>query len=77
MDINNQRGQNTRKQIYRYIVLYIQSNGYPPTVREIRDGVGLKSPSAVHYQLGILEQQGWIRTGFYKPRAIQVLKTVE
>ena len=37
-----------QRQIYRFIVQCVKEQGYPPSVREIGDAVGLKSPSTVH-----------------------------
>ena len=39
-----------QQKIYDYIVQAIQDQGYPPSVREIGEAVGLKSPSTVHFQ---------------------------
>ena len=38
-----------QRQIYRFIVQCVKEQGYPPSVREIGDAVGLKSPSTVHF----------------------------
>ncbi|MTE23162.1 transcriptional repressor LexA [Microbacterium sp. ZXX196] len=51
----------------------IQSNGYPPTMREIGDAVGLKSLSSVTHQLGQLELSGYLRRDPGKTRAMEVL----
>ena len=40
-----------QRQIYRFIVQCVKEQGYPPSVREIGDAVGLKSPSTVHFHL--------------------------
>jgi repressor LexA len=47
--------------------------GYPPTVREICEKVGLNSPSSVAHQLRALETRGFIRRNPHKPRALEVL----
>lgn len=44
-----------QQKVYDYIAACIQSQGYPPSVREIGDAVGLKSPSTVHFHLKHLE----------------------
>ena len=44
--------------IYRFILKQQEQNGYPPTVREICDGVGLTSPASVHRYLRILTERG-------------------
>ena len=41
--------------IYEFILSFTEQNGYPPSVREIADAVGLKSPSTVHFHLKSLE----------------------
>jgi repressor LexA len=51
----------------------IATKGYPPSVREIGEAVGLTSSSTVHNHLNILEQKGYIRRDPTKPRAIEVL----
>jgi repressor LexA len=51
----------------------VEHDGYPPTVREIGEAVGLSSPASVHNHLRILEQRGYIRRGSVKRRAIEVL----
>ena len=59
-----------QQKVYDYIVSCIQSQGYPPSVREIGDAVGLKSPSTVHFHLKHLEEAGVIAKGAGKGRAI-------
>ena len=49
-----------QQKIYDYIVQAIQDQGYPPSVREIGEAVGLKSPSTVHFHLKHLEELGVI-----------------
>ena len=46
--------------IYEFILSFTEQNGYPPSVREIADAVGLKSPSTVHFHLKSLEEAGVI-----------------
>lgn len=60
-------------QIYRYIVQCVKEQGYPPSVREIGDAVGLKSPSTVHFHLKNLEDEGFISKGAGKGRALRPL----
>ena len=52
-----------QQQVYDYIVEYVSRRGYPPSVREIGEGVGLKSPSTVHAHLKSLEKAGLIEKG--------------
>lgn len=59
-----------QQKIYDYIVSCIQDQGYPPSVREIGEAVGLKSPSTVHFHLKHLEEAGVIEKGAGKGRAI-------
>jgi repressor LexA len=48
----------------------IRRDGYPPTLREIGDAVGLASPSSVSYQLSSLEQKGYVSRGAGRPRTV-------
>lgn len=59
-----------QQKVYDYIVSCVQTQGYPPSVREIGDAVGLKSPSTVHFHLKHLEEAGVIAKGAGKGRAI-------
>ena len=61
---------NMQKRIYEYIAACIQQQGYPPSVREIGEAVGLKSPSTVHFHLKHLDEAGMIEKGAGKGRAI-------
>ena len=59
-----------QQRIYDYLVECIRDQGYPPSVREIGEAVGLKSPSTVHFHLKHLEEAGVIEKGAGKGRAI-------
>lgn len=59
-----------QQKIYDYLVTCIREQGYPPSVREIGEAVGLKSPSTVHFHLKHLEEAGYIEKGAGKGRAI-------
>ena len=59
-----------QQRIYDYIASCIREQGYPPSVREIGEAVGLKSPSTVHFHLKHLEEAGVIEKGAGKGRAI-------
>lgn len=63
-----------KQKILEFIISYIHIHGYPPTVREIGDGVGLKSKSSVHAHLLRMQNDGMIETdaGTGSPRAIRV-----
>ena len=50
----------------------VDARGYPPSVREIGEAVGLSSPSSVHNQLAVLERGGYLRRDPLRPRAIEV-----
>lgn len=62
-----------QQQILEVIRASIKKRGYPPSVREIGESVGLKSPSTVHMHLNKLEQLGAIRRESEKNRAIDVV----
>jgi repressor LexA len=55
-----------------FILSTVEERGYPPSVREIADAVGLASPSTVHAHLEALQRKGYIRKDATKPRAIEV-----
>ena len=64
----------TRQQeIWQFLVEYVDDRGYPPTVREIGEAVGLASPSTVHAHLANLERAGLLRRDPTKPRAIELV----
>lgn len=65
--------QQNQQRILDFIKREIEQKGYPPSVREICAGVGLKSTSTVHAHLNHLEQQGLIRRDSTKPRALEVI----
>ena len=61
-----------QSQILEYIDSAIRDKGYPPTVREIGQAVGLNSPSTVHNHLNTLQDKGYLRRDPTKNRAIEV-----
>jgi repressor LexA len=64
----------TRQQeIWQFLADYVDAHGYPPTVREIGEAVGLASPSTVHAHLANLERAGLLRRDPTKPRAIELV----
>lgn len=67
----------TRRQeeILRFIQESIHKRGYPPSVREIGEAIGLKSSSTVHSHLVKLEKMGYIRRDPTKPRAIEIIRS--
>lgn len=68
----------TRKQqeIYDFIAAFITEHSYPPSVREICDGVGLRSPSTVHFHLQNMEEKGFLAKDG-KARALTLAQTAE
>ena len=62
-----------QQQILEYIKESILRKGYPPSVREICEAVGLKSTSSVHSHLEALERNGYIRRDPTKPRTIEII----
>ena len=62
-----------QQQILEYIKEEILGKGYPPTVREICEKVGLRSTSSVHSHLNTLEENGYIRRDPTKPRTIEIM----
>lgn len=59
--------------ILETIILKINKFGYPPSIREICDSVGLSSTSTIHFHMNKLEKLGYIKRDPSKPRAIEVL----
>ena len=61
-----------QREILNVISQSMQDRGYPPSVREIGEAVGLISPSTVHNHLNTLQKMGFLRRDPTKPRAIEV-----
>lgn len=61
-----------QRQILDFLTSYLDAHGYPPTVREIGEAVGLASPSTVHAHLANLERAGFIKRDPTKPRALEL-----
>jgi repressor LexA len=61
-----------QQEIWTFLVEYHGRHGYPPTVREIGEAVGLASPSTVHAHLANLERAGLLRRDPTKPRALEL-----
>ncbi len=61
-----------QKRILNVIRESVRSRGYPPSVREIGEAVGLTSPSSVAYQLTVLHNKGLLRRDPHRPRAVDV-----
>jgi repressor LexA len=62
-----------QQEIWNFLVEYVDAHGYPPTVREIGERVGLASPSTVHAHLANLERAGLLRRDPTKPRALELI----
>jgi repressor LexA len=62
-----------QQEIWDFLVDYVDKHGYPPTVREIGEAVGLASPSTVHAHLANLERAGLLKRDPTKPRALELV----
>ena len=62
-----------QREIWSFLCDYVDRHGYPPTVREIGEAVGLASPSTVHAHLANLERAGLLRRDPTKPRALELV----
>jgi repressor LexA len=65
-----------QREILDLIQTTVRQRGYPPSVREIGEEVGLSSPSTVHSHLSALVREGYLRRDPTKPRAIEVVSEV-
>lgn len=63
-----------QQMIFDFIKDEVKKKGYPPSVREIGEAIGLRSSSTVHAHLAKLEHKGYIRRDRTKPRAIEILQ---
>lgn len=61
-----------QRRIMEFLRQWSEEHGYPPSVREIGEAVGLVSPSSVAYQLKVLERKGYLRRDANRPRAVDV-----
>jgi repressor LexA len=61
-----------QQEIWKFLTDYVDDHGYPPTVREIGEAVGLASPSTVHAHLANLARAGLIKRDPTKPRALEL-----
>ncbi|MGH3078416.1 MAG: transcriptional repressor LexA [Gaiellaceae bacterium] len=73
MSTGNPHLTTRQQEIWQFLADYVDEHGYPPTVREIGDAVGLASPSTVHAHLANLERAGLLRRDPTKPRAIELV----
>jgi repressor LexA len=70
--VSNAELTGRQQEIWDFLVAYVDDHGYPPTVREIGEAVGLASPSTVHAHLANLERAGRLRRDPTKPRALEL-----
>jgi repressor LexA len=63
-----------QREILTFVQRYADAHGYPPSVREIGQALGLTSSSTVHSHLAALERKGYLRRDPSKPRALEVLR---
>lgn len=61
-----------QRRVLETIRASVEQRGYPPSMREIGEAVGLTSPSSVKHQLTVLERKGYLRRDPNRPRAIEV-----
>jgi repressor LexA len=61
-----------QKKVLEVIRDAVERRGYPPSVREIGEAVGLTSTSSVHHQLAVLQKKGFLRRDPNRPRAVEV-----
>lgn len=61
-----------QRRVLEYIRESVERRGYPPSMREIGDAVGLASTSSVSYQLAVLQRKGYLRRDPNRPRAVEV-----
>jgi repressor LexA len=64
---------NRQRRVLDVIRDAVDARGYPPSMREIGEAVGLTSPSSVAHQLKMLERKGYLRRDPHRPRAIEVV----
>src|SRR5947209_20168252 len=63
-----------QREILTFVQRYADAHGYPPSVREIGQALGLTSSSTVHSHLAALERKGYLRRDPSNPRALEVLR---
>lgn len=72
-NVINRSGEVIRTMIYDYIVDYLEEHGYPPSIREIADGVGVRTASTVHHHLCTMFERGVLETDA-KPGASRAIR---
>lgn len=71
--MNGRKLTGRQQQILDYLVQAVQEKGYVPSIREIGEALGLRSPSTVHQHLSVLEHKGRIRRHGERMRALEIL----
>ena len=75
MRVPSKKLSDRQKNILKYIEDYVDERGYPPSIREIGDKVGISSTSVVDYNLRVLEREGRIRRDREVSRGLELVGT--
>lgn len=70
----NKKTEDILNKVLKVIKIYLDEKGYPPSVRELKQEIGVNSTSTIHYYLSKLEEKGLIKRTNNKNRAIEVVK---
>jgi repressor LexA len=73
--VSSKKLSDRQKNILKYIEAYVDERGYPPSIREIGDRVGISSTSVVDYNLRVLERDGYIRRDREVSRGLELVGT--
>src|SRR5690242_11107164 len=73
MSVSSKKLSERQKNILKYIEEYVEERGYPPSIREIGDRVGISSTSVVDYNLRVLEREGRIRRDREVSRGLELV----
>src|SRR5438309_11927831 len=73
MRVPSKKLSDRQKNILKYIEDYVDERGYPPSIREIGDRVGISSTSVVDYNLRVLEREGHIRRDREVSRGLEIV----
>src|SRR3954464_8912527 len=71
--VSSKKLSDRQKNILKYIETYVDERGYPPSIREIGDRVGISSTSVVDYNLRVLERDGYIRRDREVSRGLELV----
>jgi repressor LexA len=71
--VSSKKLSDRQKNILKYIEAYVDERGYPPSIREIGDRVGISSTSVVDYNLRVLERDGYIRRDREVSRGLELV----